>query len=149
MSFLINDQNAQTVFGLTFLKGTYKALQKLPKRKPGIEIEWADEHGSERDVEVIYYHSRSLTLPVLIESTAANSFEDNLQLFREFITTVGYFNLKAVEKNRQYTLLYDDVSDYEEFEDHATFNLLLIDDFPHITDAPPPPSNNYLPFVLA
>lgn len=131
MSFLIDDQDSQVIFGLTFLRGTYKALQKFPEPKPGVENDWEDENGTDRDLTDRQFKTRSLSIPVLLEGDDENDFEDKLQTFREYITTCGYFNLKVLEKNRQYTLLYANISEYNEYSDHAAFTLELLDDYPH------------------
>ncbi|TZF81821.1 hypothetical protein FW774_17345 [Pedobacter sp. BS3] len=127
--FKINNVDAAT-YGLMFLQGTYKELLKLAKRKPGVETNWNDENGTERDDEQTVFESRILNIPVLLKGNDTADYIAKLQAFKELIETAGYFNFKAYGINRQYTLLYSDVSNWQDYGSIASFNLVLIDDYP-------------------
>ena len=134
MSDLIKilDQDTQVQYGLTFLKGTYGELLKPAKPKERFANDWREHHGTERDVTNPKLQSRTLTLPAMIEGNSETQFLTRLKNFTDWIQGAGYFNFKCYRHNRAYNLLYVDITDYVAYEMHCTFNLVVVDDFPHI-----------------
>jgi len=134
MEFSLNDIDA-AAYGLTFKKGTYAALRKPAKRKAGVENNWPDQHGTERENAPIFYDTRSITIPVLLEGTNELDAALKFQALKENVFDPGYFNFKAHALNRQFTFIYDDITDFQEFGSCLTFNLIVLDDFPHLKTA--------------
>lgn len=126
------DNTPASDYRLTFLDGCYKELRKPAKPKGTLINNWPDEHGTERDLSTRYLETRTLTLPVMIEGVSEVDFSLKHQAFNDWILAAGYFDLKVERLNRIYTLIYDDISDYRDFYTFCTFNLILLDDYPHI-----------------
>lgn len=121
-----------SVYGATFLEDSYKELRKPAKVKEGLTNNWAEQNGTERDLTTRVLETRTLTLPMMIEGDSEADFNTKHQAFIDWIVTVGYFDLKVQRTNRIYKLVYSDVSDYKDYYDHCTFNLILFDDYPHL-----------------
>lgn len=121
-----------TSFGVTFLDGTYAELFKPAKPKDGLVNDFPDSHGAERDLQNRVLASRTLTLPVLLEGTSEDDFVAKLDAFNLWLKDAGYFLLKCYRYNRQFTLCLSDITDFKGYATDCTFNLILIDDYPHI-----------------
>ncbi|RQO78115.1 hypothetical protein DBR40_09195 [Pedobacter sp. KBW01] len=119
-------------YGVVFLEDTYKELRKPAKVKEGLTNNWPDQNGTERDVATRVLETRTLTVPIMVEGTSEADFNLKHQAFVDWIVTAGYFDLKVQRTNRIYRLIYSDVSDYKDYYDHCTFNLILFDDYPHL-----------------
>lgn len=124
-----------TTFGVTFLDGTYAELLKPAKPKDGVVNDWLDQSGAERDLVDRVLASRTLTLPVMLEGASEADFILKLDAFAEWLKNAGYFLLKCYRLNRKYTLCFTDITDFKGYADHCTFNLVLIDDYPHLHPA--------------
>ncbi|WP_147284250.1 hypothetical protein [Sphingobacterium spiritivorum] len=118
--------------GLLFLEDSYKELRKPAKVKDAIVNNWQDQHGTERDLQSRKFETRTLTIPVMIEGNNETDFSIKHQTFFDFIVYAGYFDLKVQRTGRIYKLVYSDVSDYKDYYDHCTFNLILFDDYPQL-----------------
>lgn len=133
MDAIYFNNNLASVYGLTFLEDTYQELRKPAKVKEGLTNNWADEHGTERDLQSRVFETRTLTLPVLIDGSNELDFSQKHQAFIDFIVNAGYFFLKVQRTNRIYKLVYADVTNYKDYYDHCTFDLILFDDYPQLT----------------
>jgi len=121
-----------SVYGATLLDGAYQELRKPAKVKEGLTNNWPEENGTERDLTTRVFETRTLTIPIMIEGTSEADFNQKHQDFIDWIVTAGYFDLKVQRTNRIYKLVYSDVSEYKDYYDHCTFNLILLDDYPHL-----------------
>ena len=129
-NFLLNNTNASAM-GIFFEDGTNKELLKMAKLKPGITQDWMDEHGTERDDTNLFYESRVLNLPVMLIGANETDLLTKFQAFKDFLMN-GYFMLKCQKLNRQYKLLYSDMTNVDWQPEFVTFTLTLIDDFPQL-----------------
>lgn len=135
--YIINGNDAYTVFGLVFNPGTYQELLKLPKRKEGYAKNWTDENGTERDVNSIYFESRVLSLPITILAKSEVEFYSKYNALKSFLFTTGYFNFDVVDMNKRFKFLYQDMTSFTKLTQirgstniGCEFTLQLVDDFP-------------------
>ena len=130
--YTINGSDAFDTYGLVFMEGTFEELMTLAERKPGVENNWPDEDGTERDLDSIQYQSRELSINCLMIGDDKADFIAKYNAFKAFIIAAGYFDFINLKFSKRWKLLYDSMEDYKQLDDHtATFSLNLIDDFPH------------------
>lgn len=127
--FFINEVDASEM-GLMFRDGTYRELNKLPKAKQTLQRSWADQHGTEVDTAAVFFETRTLTLPMLLSGSDELDYLQKLADLNDFFLTPGYFTLGAEGINRLLTLRYVEVTDWQDLDFCASFNLILADDFP-------------------
>ena len=128
----INGSDAFDTYGLVFMEGTLEELMTLAERKPGVENNWPDEDGTERDLDSIQYQSRELTINCLMVGDDKADFLAKYSAFKAFIIAAGYFDFINIKFSKRWKLLYDSMEDYKQLDvKSATFSLNLIDDFPH------------------
>jgi len=129
--YSINGSDAFTTYGIVFKEGTLEQLMTLPERKPGVENNWPDEDGTERDLEVIKYQSREVAVNCVMIGNSKADFKSKYEAFKAFLKDAGYFFLLNQEFQIQWKLLYDGMEDYVQDDlQTASFTLNLIDDFP-------------------
>lgn len=130
----INGNDAFTTFGLVFKEGSIEELMRLAERKPEYEFSWPDEDGTVRDVSDIKYQSKEMTIPCVLVGASKVDFSNKYNAFKAFIIGAGYFDLLAVEFGRRWTVLYQKMENYKQDDYNiASFNLILVDDYPHQT----------------
>jgi hypothetical protein len=131
-NFKINTNDITATYGIFFLEGVYNELLKVPKAKDGLTNNWADQHGTERDLTARYFESRTLNLPCVLQGATKEEFITRLNAFQQFCLTAGYIDLDAEFLNRRFNLCYQEVSNFQEIDGYAaSFTLVLIDDFPN------------------
>lgn len=128
--FKINNTDDKAM-GVIFLEGTYDELLKLPKVKDTLINNWADEHGAERDLIGRVYESRMLNIPIYLHGDTIADFLAKRLAFNA-IMLAGAFNLKAIELNRQYDLVYSDTTNYKGGNNWCSFTLVAFDDKPQL-----------------
>ncbi|MES2651264.1 MAG: hypothetical protein V4663_05960 [Bacteroidota bacterium] len=100
--------------------------------KDGLINDWIDQHGTQRDLEERFLQSRRLEVPIILVGDDEQDYDEKYTTFFTLMENTGYFDLKVEWQNRIYKLLYDGVTDFQDFDDHCTCKLILIDDFPQI-----------------
>ncbi len=128
--FKINDVDAATL-GVVFLEGVYDELTKFPEVKDTLANDWADEHGTERDVTARKFKSRNIALRVLIMGSSKADMLTKKQALLSLLLG-GYFELKAYGLNRAFTLIYTGANGYRDYGDFCEVTLQVEDDYPHI-----------------
>lgn len=129
--FKIKGADALSTYGLRFLEDVYDELLRFPKIKPGVENNWQDQHGTERDVTASYLESNEFNLKMLLHGANAVDFQSKYAAFIAFFSTPGYFNLDVVFLNRRYRLLNRGISETRVLNNRAMeFTWQLVDDFP-------------------
>lgn len=121
-------------WNLSFEDGTYQELVKAPVKKVSpLNFNWADEHGEQVDRLYNFYESKSLSLPVFIDaaSEAAMLMKYN-QFVNEVLVTGSDVVLSVEFFNRKYNLRYVSTSNTKWYDEVVTFNIELVDDFPHL-----------------
>lgn len=129
--YLINGLNAFTTYGLIFKEGTFEELMRLPERKPGVENDWPDQDGIERDLQVIKYQSKQVSVNCVLSAVDQADFKVKYTALKTFLKDAGYFFLLNQSFQIQWKLLYQSMEDYVQDDLRtASFTLNLIDDFP-------------------
>lgn len=130
--YTINGNDAFDTYGLVFQEGTLNELMRLPERKAGVEHDWPDEDGTQRDLTDLKYASRQLSLKCLLVGDSKADFLQKYDALKTFFVGAGYFDLISLRFSKRWKLLYNSMADYkQESENAATFTLELIDDYPN------------------
>ncbi|WP_017258394.1 hypothetical protein [Pedobacter arcticus] len=129
-NFKINDIPTETL-GITILEGVYSELLKLPKPKDTLVNNWKDEHGTERDLAARVYESAVINIPVLLIGSTVADFVAKRTAFNAMMLN-GRFNLKCLDINRQFDLVYTDTTNFKGDDYYASFTLVCADDFPQL-----------------
>jgi hypothetical protein len=134
--YYINGSDAYVLYGIVFTEGTIAELLRLPKRKDGYTRNWPDENGTERDLSVSVYESRTLTLPMLVIGRDRGEFNTRLALLESLLTAGPEIQLDCTDINRRFRLVYREMNPITDLEYHssgrcfAAFSLVLLDDYP-------------------
>lgn len=110
MAYKFNNINAATTFGIEFLPGTTSELLKLPKRKEGLTINWADENGTERYLGETHYESMVYNLPIVLMADSEAQFWTRYNAFANFLINSGLFTFDVEHLNRRFRLSYSDLT---------------------------------------
>ncbi len=135
--YKINGTDIFTAYGLIARPGFYNELLKLPKPKPGYARSWPEEHGTERNLTQIFYESRILNLPFYLYASSEAQFYTRYSALAAFLFTAGRFNFDAIEMNRRFSLLYQDMTSFEKLtlikgstKIYAATTIQVVDDYP-------------------
>lgn len=132
----INNQDIWTTWRMVFQNDTISTLMQLAERKEGYAYSWPDEDGTERDLTVLKYNTRELSIDVLLAGDSAADFKAKYDAFKAYIIAAGYFNLDCLALQKRWKLLYQRMAGYKQLDlASARFTLILLDDFPNETFA--------------
>lgn len=135
--YRFNNNDVFATYGIVFRPGTYNELLKLPKRKEGISINWANENGTERYLGAPRYETIVYNLPITLISKSEAEFWAKYNAFTSFLITSGEFNLDVVEMNRRFKVSYSDMTSFDKLTQikgsnniAASMTLQLFNDHP-------------------
>lgn len=111
--YKFNNLDAFTSYGIIFRPGTYNELLKLPKRKEGLAINWANENGTERYFGTSKYETVVYNLPITLLAKSKTEFWTKYNAFTDFLITSGEFNLDVMEMNRRFRVSYNDMTGFD------------------------------------
>ena len=130
----INDKDAWLEWNLLMTEGTYQALLEAPERKSGIEHNWLDEPGTEREDVAGIPSSRQVSIPCFIIGSDLAEATQKYFEFVHYILMAGYFILDVPPLGLQFKLLYQNITNLKKEtktgEIVYTFTLVVNDDFP-------------------
>ena len=116
-----------TIYGISFLKGSWLELLKKSQSKGYVENDSRLEHGVKVVAKPEYakYAKKTLSLTILLEAANASDFSRNLEEFTDKVSR-GMFELKVPTIDRVFRLVYTDISIKQQYRNFkATFTLEL------------------------
>lgn len=128
---IFNNTNAKAM-GVTLLEGAYEQLVSFATPKEGEAQNWADQHGTDWQDGEIFYESRVLNLPIMIEGSNETDLQLKVQAFKDFLR-LGYFILKCQRLNRQFKLRHSGSSTITWQPTYIITTITVKDDFPNLT----------------
>lgn len=113
MSYKFNNLDTLTTYGIVFRKGTYNELLKLPKRKEGLTINWANENGTERYLGEPRYETLVYNLPIAIVAKSEAEFWAKYNALTDFLIASGEFDFDVIDINRRFRVSYSDMTSFD------------------------------------
>lgn len=121
-------------WSMFFADGTYQELVKAPTKKVSpLNFNWSDEHGEQVDRSYNFYESKMMSLPVVMHnSTELELLLKYNQFVNEVLVAGSDIMLSVSFLNRVFKLRYTSVTNVKWDNDLVTFNVELVDDYPHL-----------------
>src|SRR6476469_7153029 len=140
--YKINGVDIFTAFGLMPKRGFYNELLKLPQRKEGYSKNWPDQHGTERDLNQVFFESRVINLYFIMKASSKEDFYSKYAALQTAVVTASRFDFDVIAMNRRFKLLYLNMSDFKKItmieNNNKIFidiSITVVDDFP-VTNFP-------------
>ena len=125
-------EDIYTVYGVSFIKGSYQKLQDAGKAKTYVSNESRLEDGRRYVITSTYAkrEEKKISLDILFEASTMKNYVDNYEAFVNRISTEIFF-LKIPSRYRVFKLVYSDIKIKQEYRNNkAIFTLELVEPNP-------------------